>query len=207
MSNRAKIWEGHNPNKIYHMYCSFQKCKGQTSKMGCQMYFVLSQTTIFPLFLLNKYKSALLVYLSIYVQTLQESRNSGERFEQEERIMVTEETCVRGQCEDKCVRAGQVAGCHHRCSQGGERWRECEWMCRMKAELWALRPRWKEELVKECRERRAGLWQRRSPQLLFSVCFQESWGKKEVPAAKARKEMGLLMTLSVWQEVSSGAVL
>lgn len=49
--------------------------------------------------------------------------------------MVTEEACVRGQCEDKCVRAGQVASCHHGCFQGGERWRKCEWMCRMKAEL------------------------------------------------------------------------
>lgn len=51
---------------------------------------------------------------------------------------------------------------------------------------------------KDVRKRRAGLWQRRSPQLLFSACFQEAWGKKEVPAAKARKKMSLLMALNVW---------
>lgn len=28
---------------------------------------------------------------------------------------------------------------HHWCSEGGERWRKCEWMCRMKAEPEALR--------------------------------------------------------------------
>ena len=95
-----------------------------------------------------------------------------------------------------------MASSRHQCSEGGERWRKCEWTCRMDAELWALRTRevwWQEELVKACKKMEGRPVAREiSWAAVFSVCFGEAWRKKKVPAMKAGKNMSLMIALGTW---------